>query len=117
MAKRTRTVERLAPEPMFDEVPERSVERVGVRSSALLPTDLCARCQFPRSDHKVETEPRHIHFRTHPGDSEPFMFPTTCREPYCHIVLNSCMGFVESGEIPVSSFSREWIGKNGWYAQ
>ena len=117
MAKRTRTVERLAPEPMFEEVPERSVERVGVRSSALLPTDLCARCQFPRSDHKVETEPRHIHFRTHPGDSEPFMFPTTCREPYCHIVLNSCMGFVESGEIPVSSFSREWIGKNGWYAQ
>jgi hypothetical protein len=27
------------------------------------------------------------------------------------------MGFVESGEVPVSSFSREWIEKNGWYAR
>jgi len=113
MAKRTRTVERPAPEPLSNEVPERSVERAVERPPALLPTDLCARCQFPRSDHKIESEKSHAHFRTHPGDTSPFMFPTTCREPYCHVVLNSCMGFVESGEVPVSSFSREWIEKNG----
>jgi hypothetical protein len=35
---------------LFDEVPERSVERAVERPPALLPTDLCARCQFPRSD-------------------------------------------------------------------
>ena len=117
MAKRTRTVERLAPEPLFDEVPERSVERVVERSSCATADGPVRALSVSALGSQGRTEPRHIHFRTHPGDSEPFMFPTTCREPYCHIVLNSCMGFVESGEIPVSSFSREWIGKNGWDAQ
>jgi hypothetical protein len=89
---------------------ERRIRRT-VKQAGPQPTDFCARpnCGFPRSDHKVETEKRHTHFRTAPGDETPHLFATTCHEPYCHVVLSSCMGFIEPGKVPVSSFAAWYI--------
>jgi hypothetical protein len=99
----------LASRPQLFE--ERTVERIIERPR--LPPDKCQRCWHARSDHKVETEKRHPHFRTVAGDMRGKMFPTMNRDPYCHQTLCTCMWFAEFGEVPVSSFGTRWIKENG----
>jgi len=77
------------------------------------PTDPCARCQHPRSDHEPSTERRHTHFRTAPGDQSAHLFATTCHDPYCHAALCGCMMFQEIGDVLVSSFAPWYLIQEG----
>lgn len=99
--------------PTNSEKPSRLVSRCESSSGAKLPTDPCGRCRDPRSEHKIDKDKRHIHFRTAAGDEKPRLFVTRCFEPYCHLPLCACMGFVEADEQPVSSFSMRWCIENG----
>jgi len=104
---------RIVERPLFDDPPEHEEEeRIVGRIRVPLPTDLCQRCQFPRSDHFIDNARAHAHYQDY-QNVHPRMMRTTCHDPYCHMVLCSCMMFVEIGEVPVSSFAPWWIKENG----